>query len=494
MDVTTQSMDESNVGKIQEDADVSTENELEEESEKLVTENKDGVMEVNDVPEVTETVSESTEATPENDEEIVLPEILPPTPQSAFVNNISVFCFSQQGESHVKKNIPCQDRSGIRIINGKLVATAIADGVGSCVLSDYGAETAVNAGLSYLEEYFEEEMKQENFVFDNPTKMGKMLRDMMSFAYTSVEKKALEMEQLLFSLQSTLTIAVYDGKTLYFAHAGDDGIVALNSEGTYAMVTSRHKGDEASSVYPLQSKNTWQFGKVDNTVAFVMATDGVLDAFVRPATENNRVYYPFVEPVFYTTQKNEEEAHKTCEDWCEYMASTTYRCSVTDDLSFVGVVNQADIVNTIKPVFNVAEWDKQTKEYQKKRQEALYPPKPVVKNNEGPTDEDKSMKPLPAKRPSGAQYRRTSDILVHSGKKEVRDAECSETVKKQREAMKKAGEGLMELASISAAAIAEGVGKATIYLGETIEQVSQEMKQRAYLSSDDVIDDHNKES
>src|SRR5699024_2906411 len=131
--------------------------------------------------------------------------------------------------------------------------------------------------------------------------------------------------------------------------------------------------EEVSSVYPLQSKNTWQFGKVNDVVAFMMATDGVLDAFVRPAAENNRIYYPFVEAVFYDIQKNEEDVKKNCRDWYEYMASESYRKSVTDDISFVSVVNHEAIQKSVKPNFKRQEWDKQTKKYEKKRKAALYP-------------------------------------------------------------------------------------------------------------------------
>ena len=47
----------------------------------------------------------------ENDEtEERLPEIHLPDPTSGYENDISVFCISQQGESHIKNNLPCQDR------------------------------------------------------------------------------------------------------------------------------------------------------------------------------------------------------------------------------------------------------------------------------------------------------------------------------------------------------------------------------------------------
>lgn len=307
-----------------------------------------------------------------NETEETLPEIHLPDPTSGYENDISVFCISQRGESHIKNNLPCQDRSGFRWVNKQIVIASIADGVGSCQLSDYGAETAVKSSLDFLEKFLEVEMNQPDFVFDTPSRIKMGLSGAMQYAFDSVEKRAEELEVLSYSLQSTLTLAVYDGTTLYFAHAGDDGIVALDEDGIYAMVTARIKGEEASSVFPLQSKQ-WTYGKVNNTVGFVMATDGVLDAFVRPESENNRVYYRFMEPVFYTTQTDAESAKSNCNDWDEYLKTEAYRNAVTDDITFVGVVNQKAIQKSQKPVFDDEAWNKQTAEYEKKRRNALYP-------------------------------------------------------------------------------------------------------------------------
>lgn len=186
----------------------------------------------------------------------------------------------------------------------------------------------------------------------------------MRFAFESVEKRAEELQQLSYLFQSTLTVAVYDGNTIFFAYAGDDGIVALNKRGIYELVTSQYKEDEASNVYPVQSQDTWQFGKVDDIVAFVMATKGVLDGFVRSLVENNRIYYPFIEPVFYNKQMNDADTKQACCDWYEYMESSSYRANVPDDLSFVGVVNQEAIKTSVKPKFEVDKWEQQTREYQ----------------------------------------------------------------------------------------------------------------------------------
>ncbi len=331
-----------------------------------------------------------------------------PAPTSGYKNDISVFCITQQGEAHIKNNIPCQDRSEFRWIDDKILIAAIADGVGSCQLSDYGAETAVKSSLEFLEQFFKVEIAKTNFVFDTPDRMKTALSGAMQHAYDAVEKRADELNILSYSLQSTLTVAVYDGITLYFAHAGDDGIVALNKEGIYAMVTSRIKGEEASSVYPLQSKQ-WFYGKVNEVVAFVMATDGVLDAFVRPASEDNRVYYRFVEPVFYTLQTDAESAKLNCADWDEYLKSYNYRKAVTDDITLVGVVNQKSIQSSQKPEFDDKAWNDKTDEYEKKRKAALYPPQSKKGHEEKKKDNNVGIE-------KAAENNRTPNYINYNSK------------------------------------------------------------------------------
>ena len=141
-----------------------------------------------------------------------------------------------------------------------------------------------------------------------------------------------------------------------------------------------------SPAFPLQNKNTWQFGKVNDVVAFIMVTDGVLDAFVRPESENNRVYYPFIQPIFSAEISTLEETKSSCDDWFTYMSSQGYRDQVIDDLTLVAVVNQLENKKDVLPDFDIEKWNQETKEYTTKRIAALYPSS--VKNTESKISEN----------------------------------------------------------------------------------------------------------
>lgn len=290
------------------------------------------------------------------------------SPFYGLINQIAFFGFSQRGESHIKSETSCQDRCYSFTIPDKgIIIAAVADGVGSCALSDLGADIAVHTSV----ESISNELQSCKYECLDSIIAGSLLRNAFQIAYDQVEQTAKKYEQLVYSLQSTLTVAIYDGSDLYFGHAGDDGIVALTERGTLALATTRHKGEEASSVYPLQAKTTWQFGMVPNTVAFTMATDGVLDAFVRSSFENDRVYYPFLEPIFTAEYSSPKDVKQVCSDLYSYMKSKKYRSVVTDDLSIVAVMN-LDKIPQCLPQFDLDAWNEETKGYEEKVRTALY--------------------------------------------------------------------------------------------------------------------------
>lgn len=325
------------------------------------------------------------------DTEVSIPVLSVPDPFFNLQDHIAYFGYSQRGKSHISSEAPCQDRCSSAYLPelGYLIL-AVADGVGSCALSDLGADTAVNSVVDYLKK----ELQKPNAAKLNSHTAGSILRSAMQFAYEQVEQVAVTFEQLLYSLQSTLTVVIYDGSNLYFAHAGDDGIVALTEDGILAMATNRHKGEDASSVYPLQEKSTWEFGMVPNTVAFVLATDGVLDAFVSNSFEKNRVYYPFVEPIFTAKYQTAQDVGQMCKDFYTYMDSEKYRSAVTDDLTITVALNTKKVSRCL-PKFDMDAWNEETKKYSEMRRNALYNHKPQKQEPQESVETNNPPEPAP---------------------------------------------------------------------------------------------------
>lgn len=333
----------------------------------------------------------------------------PPKQEGKALQNgkICAFAVSLQGASHIAGgSVPCQDYSDIRWLEpAQILAAAIADGVGSCALSHWGSYFAVTAALGYIEKAVLEKGGHGPYELTNLAEVQEILTGAFHAAQGEVEQKADEAQQAVFNFQSTLTVALYDGVHVYCCHCGDDGVVVQEQDGVVKMVTKRLKGEEASSVYPLQSgPSKWQITGTKNPVAgFVMATDGVLDAFV-PVFEDyygvnycQGIYYPFMKPAMEGLgDSGGLAAEKTLAYYKEFLNSPDYRRRVTDDLTVVAVVSPQLLRQSGQPRFNVNIWKSVYEEHANAVRARL----------EGKTIDGGENSPAVPKKTEAAQYER----------------------------------------------------------------------------------------
>lgn len=301
---------------------------------------------------------------------------------------IAAFGLTFQGASHISREIPvaCQDYHSMRWLETeKILIAAIADGVGSCALSHFGSRTAVDTaldsvrkGLAKLAQGSPLKLNSEETGFR--AAMKEIMVEAFRAARSTVEDLADNGEppQPLFSFQSTLTLAIYDGDYLFHAHVGDDGIVAQLPDGTVEMATRRVKGEEANSVFPLQSgEQYWQFGVTPHVAGFIMATDGVLDSFVASGHQSgayfNGICYSFMEKAVYTLADRTPGAPKRAmEEYKQFMQSDGYTRQVADDLTLVAVVSPKAIREGIRPDFSMERWRAAEEATRQAQQQGLY--------------------------------------------------------------------------------------------------------------------------
>ena len=302
---------------------------------------------------------------------------------------VAAFGITLQGASHRKSTppAPCQDAHALCWMEDEgIFLAAIADGVGSCKLSHWGAYTAVNAALESAREALSDLAGGKRLRLDAESgEFRKQMKEIMVSAFRAaqdaVERLADDAEppQMVFALQSTLTLAIYDGKCLYHGHAGDDGIVAQLPDGTVEMATRRMKGEEASSVYPLQcGEKAWSFGLVPEVAGFVMATDGVLDAFVQSHPDYfginyfNGICYAFMEDAMKQLAQDSDGAAETAmEQYLTFLQSEEYTQRVTDDLTLVAAVSPKRMAKSKQPEFNMELYTTIAQESMNARRRAL---------------------------------------------------------------------------------------------------------------------------
>lgn len=292
---------------------------------------------------------------------------------------ITHFSITLQGTRHIERGDPCQDFSASQRIHldrfgSDLVLAAIADGVGSCMFSQYGAETAVTSFLSCLVHNLNRGIFEltDEFIL-------RLLEKAFRYALSQVSVKAEEMELPFMEFDSTLTGVIFDGKNLWFGHVGDDGVVVLYADGTYEMITERHEGEESGSLFPLSYQEKWQFGKAPKTVAsLVLMTDGVLNYCVDGRAMNNRVYYPFLGLALAVTAETDEQAEKLRQDWEDFLRGepdgSDRFCDriTTDDISFVLIENPKAVAALPEIKFDQGKWDEDTKKRREEIDEKLY--------------------------------------------------------------------------------------------------------------------------
>lgn len=229
------------------------------------------------------------------------------------------FSINKTGKDHFKNDDSCL----VEAIEGTdYIVGIIADGLGSCSHSHIGSREVVKVAFKCIKLITKREFRRYGIIVT--FKRAKLLLSQLAKEY------GIPME----CFETTLTIAVYDKKkhTLVYGHCGDGGIVALNTDGSFQMITKRHKGDTTNSVCPLSSQADWEFGTVEDVESFAMCTDGLLDTFVSQAD------MPLVNMSFFqfalTSVFDHEIVEKTYNDYLE-----SDKVESGDDLTLVVVNN-----------------------------------------------------------------------------------------------------------------------------------------------------------
>ena len=304
-----------------------------------------------------------------------------PSQKWGLFGDIGVYGISFQGSSHAAGGVPCQDNNMFCYLEpeGILIA-AVADGVGSCEMSHWGAAAATGSAVTAIAKQLRSLSGETPLTLDqlSAEAVEKLFHNAFRYALKKVNQLAAEQEREPSLYQTTLTAAVYDGSRLACCHVGDGGVVAQGSSGNYRLITERMKGEEANSVVPLQS-GRWQITVISTQITgFLMATDGVLDHFVSGKALGNRVYYPFFAEQIYgmaspTEEQREQSVENAFRKTYESVRTEDFTRAVTDDITLLAVANQKLLQTGVRPQFSGEDWEAESRRFLEEKKQKLYP-------------------------------------------------------------------------------------------------------------------------
>lgn len=184
------------------------------------------------------------------------------------VKQIRIASAFVQGRGHLSKKIPCQDR--VYSSRKNTVATiALADGAGSCMYSDKGAEIVTKEISKIINSVF-------NGIFDNKI-------DTQKYIISSLTRKLLEYSKRnsisIKELSSTLLFVSIKDNRYIAGHIGDGVIGYKNIKNNINVLSHPDNGEYSNSTYFVTSPNAHKYlriykGNLNEIDSFILMSDG----------------------------------------------------------------------------------------------------------------------------------------------------------------------------------------------------------------------------
>lgn len=248
-----------------------------------------------------------------------------------------------RGRSHIKNNKPCQDYKKIYELANNFVVAAVADGVGSSKHSNLASKIAVNVSMEFIKNNFPKNPNKQN--------LKKLILSSFNEAQDQIEFVCQEKNDDIYEYDTTLTLIIYDGATVFYGQSGDSGAIGITNAGDYIKITSQQKGKDGISVIPLRFREkTWKFGCLDDKFcAIMLATDGVLDGLISPPIlrrEECPIYVSLVKNFLDLNflQINKQNVKKFTKNINHFLKSDQCK-NISDDMTIVGIINENIIPN-----------------------------------------------------------------------------------------------------------------------------------------------------
>ena len=233
-----------------------------------------------------------------------------------------------QGLSHQKLGLPCQDALKYHCLPGGILLVALADGAGSAVHAELGAQAVVQASLDWLLTRLENNRPAECCEWEE------LIWDSFQSARTALEQLAQEQDEPIRSFATTLTCLVATPQQLIVGQLGDGAVVAVREDGSLHAVTTLQRGEYANETNFLtqdQALDLVVTQVIDEQFqALAVMSDGLTRlALKRP---DNEPHPPFFKPLFAFVESSasSNDPARANDALVEFLTSPRV-CERTDD-------------------------------------------------------------------------------------------------------------------------------------------------------------------
>ena len=220
-----------------------------------------------------------------------------------------MFDLTLQGRSHIRDNIPCQDKAAI-LEHAGARCIALADGAGSAKLAHYGAQSAVTTVAKLLCSRFEE------FYVLTAQEVSKIIISEILAELAIVAKKhACSLQDLASTL---LFATVKDGK--YIIGNLGDGVIAFCMADGLQVASRPERGEFANQTWFTTISNPEDHlrlkkGVTSGVTGIFLMTDGAADSLYQKATGK---LAPFIKRVVF-------ELYYKDRDYFEHKITTFFK-------------------------------------------------------------------------------------------------------------------------------------------------------------------------
>jgi hypothetical protein len=232
---------------------------------------------------------------------------------------------SVQGTSHIKIPLPCQDAHAYKAIHDSILVAAVADGLGSAMYAQAGAQLAAARAVTFVEQALTAAVPSDEAAWIQ------LARDCFLSACARLEEEALKNQAVLRDYSTTLILAILTSDWLITGHIGDGATVASLEDGSLVLVSQAQNEEYVNVTFPLTMPDMIHIAEFKacpmRVKALALMSDGMQQVSIH--TADNTPHPPFFEPLFRQLP-GVKDMHKASQNLAEFMASDQI-CAHTDD-------------------------------------------------------------------------------------------------------------------------------------------------------------------